>query len=177
MSLVLRTSVEPAAVTGMVRRGMRELSPDAAVFLVRTMDQVVADSAADTRLLSRLLAIFSAVAPVLAAVGVYGVMSHQVSQSTQEIGVRMALGANRTGMLGMVCRRGLQNALAGTVLGLGWATLTNRAIEHYVIGMKAIDAETYLAAALGTVAVALAASLLPAWRASRVDPAVALRNE
>jgi putative ABC transport system permease protein len=177
MSLVLRTSVEPAAVTGMVRRGMRELSPDAAVFLVRTMDQVVADSAADTRLLSRLLAIFSAVAPVLAAVGVYGVMSHQVSQSTQEIGVRMALGANRSGMLGMVCRRGLQNALAGTVLGLGWATLTNGAIEHYVIGMKAIDAETYLAAALGTVAVALAASLLPAWRASRVDPAVALRNE
>jgi putative ABC transport system permease protein len=177
MSLVLRTSVEPAAVTGMVRRGMRELDPDAAVFRVRTMDEVIADSAADTRLLSHLLAIFSALALVLAAVGVYGVMSHQVSQSTQEIGVRMALGGSRSGVLGLVCRRGLQNALAGTVLGLGWATLTNGAMQHYVIGMKAIDAGTYLAAALGTVAVALAASLLPAWRASRVDPAVTLRNE
>ncbi|MGA2182706.1 MAG: ABC transporter permease [Bryobacteraceae bacterium] len=177
MSLVLRTSVEPAAVTGMVRRSMRELDPDAAVFLVRTMDQVVADSAADTRLLSRLLTIFSAVALVLAAVGVYGVMSHQVSRSTQEMGVRMALGADRSSVLRLVCRRGLQNALAGILLGLGWATLTNGAMQHYVIGMKAIDAGTYSAAALGTVAVALAASFLPAWRASRVDPAVALRNE
>ena len=177
MSLVLRTSVEPAAVTGMVRRGIRELDPDAAVFLVRTMDEVVADSAADTRLLSRLLTIFGAVALLLAAVGVYGVMSHQASRSTQEIGVRMALGASRSGVLRLVCWRGLQNALAGAVLGLGWATLTNGAMQHYVIGMNAIDAATYFAAALGTVAVALAASFLPAWRASRTDPAVALRNE
>jgi len=177
MSLVVRTPRDPASLAGAVRRSIRELEPGAALYLVSTMKDVVADSASGTRLLSQLLTLFSAVALVLAVVGVYGVMSHQVSRCTHEIGVRMALGAERRQVLGMVCRRGLRNASIGAALGLVWTLLTSGIIEHYVIGMSAIDLATRLIAVAAILGLALAASFVPAWRASRVEPAVALRNQ
>ena len=177
VSLVLRSHLEPAALTATMRRLVREKDPDAAVYLVKTMESVVSDSVAGTRLLSRLLTIFGALALVLAVVGVYGVMSHLVSQRTHEIGVRMALGASRGEVLRLVLGRGLRNALTGVLLGLGLTVMAGFAIRHFLIGIRVVDFWTYLTAASGIVAVALAASLAPAWRASRVDPLVALRDE
>jgi putative ABC transport system permease protein len=177
MSLVLRTPRDPASLAGAVRRSIRELEPGAALYLVSTMKDVVANSAADTRLLSDLLTLFSALALVLAMVGVYGVMSHQVSRCTHEIGVRMALGAERGQVLGMVCRRGLWNAMIGAALGLVWTVLTSGIIQHYVIGMSATNLATRLIAVTAILVLALAASFVPAWRASHIEPAVALRNE
>ena len=177
MSLIVRTPRDPASLAGAVRRSLRELDPGAALYLVSTMKDVVANSAADTRLLSQLLSLFSAVAVALAIVGVYGVMSHQVARCTHEIGVRIALGAKRRQMLARVCGRGLWNALVGAALGVAWTLLTSGLIQHYVIGMSAANLATRLIAVAAIVALALAASFLPAWRASRVEPAVALRNE
>jgi putative ABC transport system permease protein len=177
MSLVLRASVEPETLTGTLRQLVRNRDPDAAVFLVKTMEQVVSDSVAGTRLLSRLLTIFSLLALVLAVAGVYGVMSYLVSQRTHEIGVRMALGADRREVVRMVLARGLRNALAGTALGLMLTVLASVAMRRFVIGIGVVDFWTYLSTVLGILAVVLVASGWPAWRASRVDPLVALRNE
>jgi putative ABC transport system permease protein len=176
-SLVLRSQLEPAQLAATVRRLVREKDPDAAVLLVKTMESVVSDSVAGTRFLSRLFTIFSALALVLAVVGVYGVMSHLVSQRTHEIGVRMALGASRGEVLRLVLARGLRNALTGTLLGLGCTVMASFAMRHFLIGIGVVDFWTYLTAASGIIAVAVVASYVPAWRASRVDPLVALRDE
>ena len=176
-SLVLRSPLEPTVLAATVRRLVREKDPDAAVFLVKTMGSVVSDSVAGTRLLSRLLSIFSVLALVLAVVGVYGVMSHLVSQRTHEIGVRMALGASRGEVLRLVLARGLRNALLGTLLGLGFTVMASFAMRHFLIGIRVVDFWTYLTAASGIIVVALVASYVPAWRASRVDPLTALRDE
>ena len=175
MSLVVRAAIEPEMLAQAVRRLVWDRDPDASVFLVRTMDQVVSDSVAGTRLLSHLLTIFSAL--VLAVVGVYGVMSYLVSQRTHEIGVRMALGAHRGEVLRMVLARGLRSSLVGVALGLIWTMMAGVAMRRFVIGIRVVDPWTWLAAAALVIGVALAASCLPAWRASRVDPLVALRDE
>jgi ABC-type antimicrobial peptide transport system permease subunit len=104
-------------------------------------------------------------------------MSHLVSQRTHEIGVRMALGASRGQVLRLVLARGLRNALTGTLLGLGCAVLVSFAMRHFLIGVRVVDLWAYLVAASGIIAVAVVASYVPAWRASRVDPLVALRDE
>jgi len=177
MSLVLRASVEPGTLTSTLRQLVRKRDPEAAVFLVKTMEQVVSESVAGTRLLSRLLTIFSLLALALAAVGVYGVMSYLVTQRTHEIGVRMALGAGRREVVRMVLARGLRNAISGTALGLMWTGLMSVALRRFVIGIGAIDPWTYLSAVLGILALVVVASGWPAWRASRVDPLIALHNE
>ncbi|MBI5086763.1 MAG: ABC transporter permease, partial [Acidobacteria bacterium] len=176
-SLVVRSPLEPAALASTVRRLVREKDSDAALFMVKTMQSVVSDSVVRTKLLSQLLTIFGALALILAMVGVYGVMSHLVSQRTHEIGVRMALGASRGEVLRLVLARGLHNALLGTLLGLGGTLMASFAMRHFLIGIRVVDFWTYLAAASGIVAVVLAASTMPAWRASRVDPLNALRDE
>ncbi len=177
VSIVLRASADPGTLARTVRRLVWERDPHASVFLVRTMEQVVSDSAAGTRLLSRLLAIFSALALVLAIVGVYGVMSYLVSQRTHEIGVRMALGAARREILRLVLARGFGNALIGAVVGLWWAVVAGFALRRFVIGIRVVDAWTYLIATSAIVGIACLATCIPAWRASRVDPLVALRDE
>jgi len=177
MSLVVRASVQPETLAGTVRGLVRKRDPDAALFLVKTMEQVVSESVAGTRLLSRLLTSFSLLALVLAVVGVYGVMSYLVSQRTHEIGVRMALGAGRREVVRMVLVRGLRTALAGTAWGLLCAFTLSAALRRFVIGIGAIDFWTYLSAVLGILAVVVAASGWPAWRAARVDPLLALHNE
>jgi putative ABC transport system permease protein len=177
MSLVLRTAVEPETLSQAVRREVACLDRDAAIFLVRTMEQVVEESTTGTRLLSRLLNIFSALALVLALVGVYGVMSCLVAQRTHEFGVRMALGVARGAILRLVLGDGLRQGLKGTLLGISCAVGASQPLGQYVIGMSPLHLATCLGAAALVLGVALAASLLAARRASRIDPLAAVRYE
>ncbi len=177
VSLVLRTTVEPQTLSQAVRREVAGLDPDAAVFQVKTMEQVVYDATTGTRLLSRLLTIFSGLALVLALVGVYGVMSCLVTERTHEFGVRMALGAGRGAILRLVLRDGLWQGLKGAALGISCAVGVSRPLGQYVIGMSGLHVVMCAGAAALVLGVALAASFVAARRASRVDPLAALRHE
>ena len=177
MSLVVRAEVEPASLAPAIRRVVAEVEPHASLYRVLTMNEVVDRSVAGTRYLSRLLAIFSGVALALAIVGVYGVMSKLVSQRTHEIGVRMALGAEARAVVRLVLGQGLRLAVIGIGAGLFMSLGLNRILGRYVIGISSTDPASYALAALAILAVAVAATLLPAWRAARVDPLTALRDE
>jgi len=177
MSLVLRTSVEPETITSAVRRALGELDPDQPVFLAKTMQQVVDDSVAGTRVLVSLLTVFGLLAITPAIVGVYGVMSYFVSQRTGEIGIRMALGAGRWGIARMMIAQGLLHAVIGALAGLAAAFALSRVIGRFVIGIASTDIPTYAVAAAAIVVVAVCASFVPARRASRVDPLAALRHQ
>ena len=177
MSLVVRSVVEPEMLAREVRQAVRSVDPNAAVYLVRTMEGVVNDAAAGARLLARLLAIFSGLAVALALVGVYGVMSYLVSQRTHEIGVRMTLGAGRGEVLLMVLGRGARTALVGVAVGTLWTMPLWFLARHYLLGENFGYLWSYGQAAAGVLAVALAASFVPAWRASRLDPQSTLRSE
>jgi len=177
VSLVLRTTVEPEMLSQAVRREVAGLDRDAAIFEVKTMEQVVYDSTTGTRLLSRLLTVFSGLALVLALVGVYGVMSCLVTQRTHEFGVRMALGAGRGAILRLVLGDGLRQGLKGALLGTSCAVGASQPLGQYVIGMSPLHVATCAGAAALVLGVALAASFVAARRASRVDPLAALRHE
>lgn len=177
MNLVVRSEVAPESLVKPVREAVREINPDVAVYMVKTMTEVVSDSVSLTRLLAKLLATFGGVAVVLALVGVYGVMAYLVSQRTHEIGVRMTLGAGRGGVVRMVLSRGLRTGLIGVGLGTAAMMPLLMAARHFLIGVDFSYLLTYAAAAAGTLAVAIAASSIPAWRASRLDPLAALREE
>ena len=175
--MVIRTSADPESDAAAARGIVRKLEPNAAVFEVKAMERIVADSVGSTRTLARMLTLFASLALVLAVVGVYGVMSYLISRCTHEVGVRMALGANRRQVLAGLLGRGLVNALAGAAAGLGCAVVVSSGLRAYLIGVRAIDPWTYLGSALAIVSVSLLASFVPAWRASRGDPLVALRSE
>lgn len=177
ISMVIRTSADPESDAAAARGIVRKLEPNAAVFEVKAMERIVADSVGSTRTLARMLTLFASLALVLAVVGVYGVMSYLISRCTHEVGVRMALGANRRQVLAGLLGRGLVNALAGAAAGLGCAVVVSSGLRAYLIGVRAIDPWTYLGSALAIVSVSLLASFVPAWRASRGDPLVALRSE
>jgi putative ABC transport system permease protein len=177
MTIVLRSRTDPAALTTAARRAVLEVDPAQPVYDVRTMDQVIAGSLADRRLPMLLLAIFAGAALLLAALGLYGVVSYAVAQRTHELGVRMALGAGRADVVRLVLSHGMGLALAGVGLGLCAALLLTRAVSRLLFGVQPTDPIVYGALSVGLVCVALVASLLPAHRATRVDPLAALRNE
>ena len=141
------------------------------------MQEVVDSSLAPNRFNTVLLGIFAVLALVLAAVGVYGVVSHTVNQRTHEIGIRMALGAQGEDVLGLVLRQGMKLVLIGLAVGLVCAFLATRQLESMVYGVSTKDPWTFATVALALAAVALAANFLPARRATRVDPLTALRQE
>jgi putative ABC transport system permease protein len=177
MTFVLRTSVPPLSLSNSVAGIVRQLDPEVPVADVRTMEQVVGLSLARPRTLSVLLTAFAVIALLLAAVGVYGVMSYSVSQRTREIGVRMALGATAESVFRMVLGQALRLVAAGTVAGLIAAALLTRLLETLLFQTGTLDALTFTATAVVLVAVATLASFVPARRGTRVSPIEALRAE
>ena len=177
MTLVVRTGADPLALVGPIRSEVRRLDPALPIANVRTMAQVVNASLATPRLTSSLLAVFALVALALASVGVSGVLAYLVSRRRREIGIRLALGASRSNVLGLVIRRGLLTAGFGIAAGALVALLLARLMEGLLYGVPPRDPVTFAAVAALLSAVALAASAAPALRASRVDPLDALRSE
>ncbi len=175
LMIAVRTAGEPGRMAAQVRSEVWALDPDVPLSGLMPMDQLVSASYSDSRLVMLLLTVFAAVALALGAVGVYGVTSFAVSRRTNEIGLKMALGASGRRVLGEVLRLGLMNALAGTVLGLAGAFGLARFIEGLVFGVSATDPATFAGVAGFILLVALGASCVPAWRAARIDPADALR--
>jgi putative ABC transport system permease protein len=174
VSLVVRAGGEATAVVPPVRAALREIDPDQPLVKVRTMEQAMGDTVAQPRLQTVLLAIFACVAVALAVIGVYGVMAYTVSQRTQEIGVRVALGAAHRDVVGMVVMQGARLAAAGIAIGLVVAAVATRALQTLLFQTSGLDPVTFLLAAAMLGAAALLASYLPARRAATIAPLVAL---
>ncbi|MCC7181807.1 MAG: ABC transporter permease [Acidobacteria bacterium] len=172
--LVVRTVGEPARITGTVRAAVREVDPNQPLVNIRTMDAALANTVAQPRLQMVLLGLFAFVAAALAVVGVYGVMAYTVSQRTQEIGVRVAMGAPPGAVARLVVGQGLRLALAGVALGLLGALAAARAIEGLLFNVSGLDPITFVAAPLVLAAAAVLASYIPARRAARISPITAL---
>jgi len=177
MTLIARTMNDPLQIVGPVRNEIKVLDPQVAVGKVRTMEAITKESIADARFRTLLLSIFGLVALVLAAVGIYGVISYSVTQRTHEIGVRMALGAQISDVRRMVISGGMKLALIGTVVGLAGAFALTRLLTNLLFGLKPTDTPTFVTVPFLLLFVALVACYLPARRATKVDPLVALRYE
>jgi len=174
--VTVRGSGDPAALAAAVTREVRSLDAELPLYHVRPMTSWVGLSLARQQFSMLLLTIFAGIAAVLAAVGIYGVMAHLVSQSTREIGIRLALGATPRAILGHVLRQGLLLTLAGVVTGVGASLLLAGLIEKLLFGVSIRDASTLAAGASLLTLTALAAIYVPARRAARVDPLVTLRQ-
>ncbi|HEY2748793.1 MAG TPA: ABC transporter permease [Polyangia bacterium] len=177
MSLVIRTAGEPLDLAPSARAALAEIDPQQPLFNVRTMNDLVAQSLAQRRFSLLLMLIFAGVALLLAAVGIYGVMSYTVAQRTQEIGIRMALGATPASVLSMVVGDGMRLVAGGLALGLAGAFAVTRLVASMLYGVSASDVVTYAVLAVALGGVALVAILIPARRATRVEPMLALRAD
>jgi putative ABC transport system permease protein len=175
--LVIRTSSDPAALAAAATDNIHKIDPALPVTHVLTMDELLADSVSPRRFSAVLTGIFAGLALLLAAVGIYGVMSYTVGQRIHEIGIRMALGAEPRNVRALILGRTLQLAILGVALGLAGATALARLLSSMVFGVKVYDPLTFAAVAVTLTLVALGASYLPARRAMRVDPMVALRHQ
>jgi putative ABC transport system permease protein len=176
-SIVVRTQNEPTAMIGAIRREIQAVDKDQAVFNVTTLEQLIGDSILIRRFFMLLLLVFAALALILAAVGIYGVMSYVASQRTYEIGIRMALGAQTRDVLKLIIGNGMALTLIGIVAGLAGAFALTRLMAGLLFGVSATDAVTFLSVSVGLTLVALLACYIPARRATKVDPLVALRYE
>jgi predicted permease len=177
VAVVLRTIGDPAGVMGPVRRAVEQIDPREVIYGVQTMDEIVAGSFAARRLSMILLAIFAALALVLSCVGIYGVISYVVGQRTREIGIRVALGAQRLDVMRLVLGEGAKMAFVGVAIGVAVALGLTRLMANQLFGVTAQDPLTFAAVASALVLVALLACYLPARRAVRVDPIRALRSQ
>ena len=177
MSLVIKAASDPRGLAAAVRQEVRAIDPSIPVADVRTMSDVVGATTSSPRFTGLLLATFAAVAMVLSAIGIYGVLSYLVSRRTREIGIRVAIGAGRPEVLRLVLGRGLALAFAGVLLGLAGAAMVTRSMQALLHDVSPVDPLTFVAVAALLSFVALVASLVPAWRATRVDPVIALRAE
>ena len=175
--LVARTTSEETGLSSAMIREIHAVDPSAVVYGVRTMQDRLFDSLARQRFSTTMLGAFAAFALLLAAVGLYGVMSYLVTQSTRDIGILVALGAGRDRILSLVVRQGMQLTLIGIFAGLAGAAALTRVIASLLFGVSATDVATFLSVPALLAAVAFAATALPAWRASNVDPIVALRED
>jgi putative ABC transport system permease protein len=176
MTIIIRTDTR-AQAPSLLRRTVREMDPNLAVFNLQQMNDLIAQSAAQPRLNASLIGLFALVAALLAAIGIYGVLAYLVSQRTQEIGIRMALGAGRPAVLRLFLARGLWLAAGGLAAGILAAIGVSRWIGSLLFEMRARDPWTIAAAAVAVGAIAVIASYMPARRATRVDPLLALRSE
>jgi putative ABC transport system permease protein len=177
MDVAVRTQGKPEEALPAIRRVVHDLDPELPVATVRTLDQWVEGNAAQPRLNSALLAIFACVALLIAAIGIYGVLSYSVTQRTREIGVRLALGAPRVEVLRMIVGEGMRMGIAGIAAGLLGAAAVSRALSSILFGVQARDPLTFASVAGILIVIALAACYLPARRATSIDPIIALRDE
>lgn len=177
LSWIIQTAADPASLSASIQREIRSVDNQLAASKIRTMDQVISESTARQNFNMLLLTIFAGLALLLAAIGIYGLMSYTVEQRTQELGIRMALGAGRGDMLQLVVRQGMILAGAGVVIGLAASFGLNRLLANLLFGVKATDPVTYTAVTIVLVSVALLATYIPARRATKIDPLVALRYE
>jgi putative ABC transport system permease protein len=177
MTLVARTNGDPAEAVPAIRNAVHSLNKDVPLSEVQTMDGVVAEATAESRFYVVLLGSFATVALVLASVGIYGVMTYSISRRTREIGIRMALGAQRRDVLQLIVFRGMLPVIAGVGAGVGGAFVLTRLMASLLYGIKPSDPVTFVSVLLILGGVAVAACYLPGRRATRVNPVVALRNE
>ena len=177
MSLVIRTTGDPAGTAAAARNEIRTVDKGIPVFNVRTMKDVLATSIASQRMSMLLLSAFAGMALLLAMLGIYGVTAYYVTQRTQEIGIRMALGAQTGDVLKLVLRNGMALALIGIVVGLAGAFALTRLMSSLLFAVKPTDVMTFAVVSMSLLATALIACYVPARRATKVDPLVALRYE
>ncbi len=177
MQVAVRTRGNPERYVNLIRDAVRSVDPDQPIANLARMEELLSRSVGERRLSMMLLSLFSGIALVLASVGIYGVMSYSVTQRARELGVRIALGADRTDVLRLVLRQGMSLAILGIGIGLGAALALTRLIESQLYGVTATDPATFALVAGVLAATALVANLIPAIRATRLDPAVVLREE
>jgi putative ABC transport system permease protein len=177
MNLIAKSRNDPAALTAAIRHVVHSLDKDLPISGIATMEQLISNSVSTRRVTLILLGMFSALALVLAAIGIYGVISYSVAQRTHEIGIRMALGAQRRDVLRMVLTQGAKIAGAGMIIGIVLSFGLARLIANLLFSVSAADPLTFAAVAIVLALVAMLACYIPARRALRVDPMVALRHE
>jgi predicted permease len=177
MFAVLHTATAPESFSISARDRVKQLDAEVAVFNVRTMDEILGESTADQRFSLLLFGAFAGFALLLAAVGLYGVLSYAVSQRRSEIGIRIALGADSSDVRGLMLKEGLKPALAGVVAGLFVAAIASQALRKSLFGISPADPITFVLVPLFLLLVTVAASGIPAFRATRIDPITALRTE
>ncbi len=177
MYLAVRTSSDPLALTGALRNEIRSIDTDQPVADIRTMEQRLNDSLWQPRFNMLLLTIFAAVAVVLAAIGIYGVVSYNVAQRTSEIGIRVALGAQRSDVLKVIMKHGIVLSLIGVGIGLGAAFALTRVLSTLLVGVSSTDLTIFGIVALLLLGITLVGSFIPARRATKIDPLIALKTE
>jgi putative ABC transport system permease protein len=175
--LFVRSAQPVASLTSAIRKEMASIDPHQPLTSVKTMEKVIGTTTAPRRFNALLLGVFAAIALLLAALGIYSVISYSIALRTQEIGIRMALGARRRGILLMVMRKGMLLTLIGTAIGLAAAFALTRWMASMLFGVTASDPLTYVIVLLVSLGASVLACSIPARRATRVDPLVALRNE
>jgi len=177
MYIVVRSNIGPSGLVGPIRSRLHATDPDVAVWYPMTMTEVIDRSTVARRVIAITMTIFAVAALLIAAAGIYGIVSYTVSRRTHEIGIRIALGATRDQVLSMVVGESMRLVLAGVVFGVAGAYLASRALRHMLFGITSFDAPTYVAVTVLLIGVVPAASLLPARRAATIDPMRALRSE
>jgi ABC-type antimicrobial peptide transport system permease subunit len=176
LQVIVRTAAAPASMTSAVRKAAYDLNPEMAVRFT-TLEEMISDSTAAPRFRTFLAGTFAVLALLLAMAGIYGVMSYVVTQRTSELGLRMALGAARGNVMGLVLSRAATLAAVGLAVGAGLSLAVSRFIGAMLFGLRATDPVTYGLVLLSVAGIAILAAAGPAWRASRIDPMVALRQE
>jgi len=177
MHLLVKSAGDPMALAAPIRAEMRAIDPNVPIANVRTMNEVVAMAMSQPRLAQWVLVLFGVMALLLAAIGLYGVLSYVVSERQREIGIRMAIGAQRRGVMSMVLRQGVALAITGVVVGVVASLALAGLIEGLLHGVAPHDPLTFISVPAVLVAVALVASSIPAWRATRVSPLLALKSQ
>jgi ABC-type antimicrobial peptide transport system permease subunit len=175
--IAVRSGLSPKELASTVRSTMRRIDPNLAIADIHTMREVVSQANARRLFQTTLLTIFAAIALLLALVGFYGLLAYSVKQRTAEIGVRIALGASRARVLGMVLRQGFQLAAVGLLIGLAGAIAFTRILSSLLYQVSTLDSVTFMVVPALLLLVMLPAALIPAWRATGVEPVSALRYE